>query len=212
MRKFLVANIKGGCGKTTIATHLAAAFAAAGLTTVLADADRQQSGLGWIHRRPETAPAVVGLDWSKEEIPAPRGVQRLVIDAPAALKTKRVEELVGMVDVVVVPVLPSAFDEDATERFLKKLEEMKRIARHRTEVAVVGNRLRPRTKASDRLDGFLDGLGHKVVARLRDSQFYPEAAATGLTLFDLPGRRAAEVRADWDPLLAFLEERAKVPA
>ena len=40
MRAILVANIKGGCGKTTVATHLAAAFACAGQATALADLDR----------------------------------------------------------------------------------------------------------------------------------------------------------------------------
>ena len=43
MLTVLVTNTKGGCGKTTVATHLAAAFAGAGLKTALADADRQRS-------------------------------------------------------------------------------------------------------------------------------------------------------------------------
>ncbi|WP_448204044.1 nucleotide-binding protein [Azospirillum sp. sgz302134] len=205
MRTILVANIKGGCGKTTIATHLAAAYAGAGQRTVLADVDRQRSALGWIDRRPVSAAALVGLDWAKDFTDAPRGTQRLIIDAPAALKTKQIEDLVRMVDVVVLPVLPSAFDEQATQRFLGKLEELKSIARNKKSVAVVGNRLRARTKAADRLDQFLGGVGHRVVTRLRDSQIYADAAASGLSLFDLPGKRAAEHRADWDPLLAYID-------
>jgi len=205
MRTILVANIKGGCGKTTIATHLAAAYAGAGHSTVLADVDRQRSALGWITRRPPDAPALVGLDWTKNVSDAPKGTQRLIIDAPAALKTKQIEELVKMVDIVVLPVLPSAFDEQATQRFLGKLEELKAIARNKKAVAVVGNRLRARTRAADRLDQFLGGVGHRVVTRLRDSQIYADAAASGLSLFDLPGKRAAEHRADWDPLLTYID-------
>ena len=206
MRTILVANIKGGCGKTTIATHLAAACAAAGHSTALADVDRQRSSLGWLARRPATAPTLLGLDWAKDLADAPKGIQRLVIDAPAALKTRQIEDLVRMADVVVLPVLPSAFDEQATQRFLGKLEELKSIAKHRKAVAVVGNRLRARTKAADRLDQFLGGVGHSVVARLRDSQIYADAAASGLSLFDLTGKRAAEHRADWEPLLAYIEK------
>ncbi|CAO3407712.1 nucleotide-binding protein [Azospirillum largimobile] len=205
MLTILVANIKGGCGKTTVATHLAAASAVAGLPTVLADVDRQHSSLGWLERRPGQAPALVGLDWAKDLSDAPRGTKRLVIDAPAALKTKQIEDLVKMADVVVLPVLPGAFDEQATQRFLGKLDELKRIAKKKTTVAVVGNRMRARTKAADRLDRFLGGIGHQVVTRLRDSQIYADAAESGLSLFDMPGKRAAEHRGDWQPLLSYID-------
>jgi chromosome partitioning protein len=204
----LVANIKGGCGKTTIATHLAAAFAVAGHATVLADGDRQRSSLDWISRRPADAATLTGLNWSKDIGEVPRHTRRLVIDAPAALKTKQVEELVRLADVVVLPVLPGAFDEQATHRFLGKLDELKTIARRKTPVAVVGNRLKARTRAADRLDTFLGGVGHTVVTRLRDSQLYPEAAASGLSLFDMKGRRSAGHLDDWAPLLAFIERSA----
>lgn len=63
MRAILVANVKGGCGKTTVATHLAAAFAAGGLNTVLADADRQRSSLLWCEMRPGHAAPIAPLDW-----------------------------------------------------------------------------------------------------------------------------------------------------
>jgi chromosome partitioning protein len=129
-----------------------------------------------------------------------------VIDAPAALKTKQIEELVKLADVIVLPVLPSAFDEQATRRFLDKLEELKPIAKHRKSVVVVGNRLRARTKSADRLDDFLDGIGHKVVTRIRDSQLYADVAATGLSLFDLTGKRAGDYRADWQPLLDHIAD------
>jgi chromosome partitioning protein len=204
----LIANSKGGCGKTTLATHLAAAFAGAGFATVLADVDRQRSSLGWIGRRPLTASTLVGLDWTKELGTAPLGTERLVIDAPAALKVKQIEELVGLADLIVLPVLPGAFDEAATGRFLAKLDLLKPIRKSRKEVAVVGNRLRPRTRTSQRLDAFLGGVGHTVVTRLRDTQLYQDAAAVGLSLFDLSGKRPADYRADWQPLLAYMEDAA----
>lgn len=204
MLSILVANVKGGVGKTTIATHLAAAFAAEGHRTVLAEVDKQRSALGWLERRPKAAAPILGLDWTKEIGDLPKGVDRLVIDAPAAMKQKDVEDLVREADVVVLPVLPGTFDEQATERFLKKLDELKAIRKNRTPVAVVGNRLRSRTRAAERLDGFLAGVGHRVVARLRDSQMYADTAAQGLSLFDLRTGRAADLRADWTPLLDYV--------
>lgn len=202
----LVANIKGGCGKTTVATHLAAAYAKQGFAVAIADVDRQRSSLGWLERRPATATPIIGLDWGKDFHAPPKALPRLVIDAPAALKTKQIEELVKMADLVVLPVLPGVFDEQATRRFLDKLEELKPIAKNKKQVAVVGNRLRARTKSAERLDAFLSGVGHSVAARLRDSQIYPDAAAAGLSLFDLTAKRAAEHREDWAPLLAYIDQ------
>jgi len=204
MLSVLVSNIKGGVGKTTIATHIAASFATAGHRTVLAEVDRQRSSLGWLDRRPADAAPIQGLDWTKDIGDVPKGIDRLVIDAPAAMKGKDVELLVRESDVVVLPVLPGAFDEAATERFLSKLDELKTIRKNKTPVAVVGNRLRPRTKAAERLDSFLSGVGHTVVTRLRDSQIYPDLAAAGLTLFDMKGKRVVDLRADWTPLLDYI--------
>lgn len=206
MISVLVANTKGGCGKTTIATTLASAFAGQGHFTVLADVDRQHSSLDWARRRPGGAPALAGQDWAKDEFTVPKDIGRLVIDAPAALKMKQVEALVKMADIIVLPVLPSAFDEGATQRFLQRLEELKPIRKSRAAVAVIGNRMRPRTRAAQRLDTFLGGIGHTVVTRIRDSAAYTEAAADGLSVFDLRGRRAEELRDDWAPLLRHIEE------
>ncbi|MEM7442601.1 MAG: ParA family protein [Pseudomonadota bacterium] len=205
MLTILVANVKGGCGKTTIATHLAAAFANGGLNTVLADADRQRSSLGWLKRRPKADAAITGQDWTKEIVKTPKRCDRLVIDAPAALRIKQAEDFIRAADIVVVPVLPSAFDEKATTRFLKRIDALKPIRKSKTDVAVVGNRMRARTRAGVRLEEFLAGQGHLVAARIRDSAFYAELAADGRALFDLTTKRAAGLALDWDPLIATVE-------
>lgn len=202
MLSVLVGNLKGGCGKTTVATHIAAAFAAAGLATALADCDRQRSGLGWLRRRPLTAPRIAGLDWVKSLEGAPKGIERLVIDAPAAMHHDDVEDLIGISDVV--PVLPGAFDEDATARFLDRLAKVKAVRKNKRLVAVVGNRLRAGTRTSQHLDGFFGELGFPVVARLRDSQVYPACAATGTSVMEGTDRRCRDYAAEWRPLLQLL--------
>ena len=204
MLTVLVANTKGGCGKTTIATQLAAAFAARGQRSALADVDRQRSSLGWTERRPDQRPPVAGVDWVKALAKPPRA-DRLVIDAPAAMRMKQIEDLVKLADLVVLPVLPSVFDEAATERFLARLDDVKRVRKSRTAVAVVGNRVRPNTRAARRLDDYLAGVGQRAAAQLRDSALYPETAAGGLGLFDLPAKRGVAVREDWAPLFALID-------
>ncbi len=205
MQTVLVANIKGGCGKTTIATHLAAALAGAGRRTALADVDRQRSSLGWLDRRPPQTARIRGLDWVKQIEEPPKKVDRLVIDAPAAMKLKQVETLIKRADVIVLPVLPSAFDETATARFLARIEELKPIRKDRTRIAVVGNRLRARTRAAAKLDAFLAGLDQTIAARIRDSALYPDVAEAGISLFDLSLKRVASLKQDWAPLLDLVD-------
>lgn len=204
MLSILVANTKGGCGKTTISTHLAAAFAGRGHRTVLADADRQGSSLGWVRRRPEWAPAIEGLDWAKD-VGSVKKADRLVIDAAAALRRKHVVELVGMADVIVVPVLPSVYDQAATGSFLETLGELKPVRKNKKPVAIIRNRLKARSRAASRLDRFLDLVEHRDLGALPDRAVYDEVAADGLALFDLKGRRAERIQADWQPLLAYVE-------
>jgi chromosome partitioning protein len=207
--KILVANAKGGCGKTTIATQLAAALARAGHIAALADVDRQRSSLGWLARRPPDAKSIAGLDWSKEIGKPGNSVERLIVDAAPALRGKRIAELVKLADLIVVPVQPSSFDEAATRRFLDRIEEIGSIAKGRKPVALVGNRMRSGTRAAGRLERFLGGLGHPIVARLRDSQSYPDDAAKGLGLFDSSSSRTIALRTDWQPLLEFVAHAAE---
>jgi chromosome partitioning protein len=203
--RILVANAKGGCGKTTIATHLAAALSAAGHFTALADADRQGSSLFWLARRPRRASPIAGLDWRKELAPPMPRTARLVVDAAPALHGRRIQHLVKAADLLVLPVLPSAFDETATRRFLDRLGRIGAIAKGRKPLAVVGNRVRAGTRAAERLEKFFAAIDCPLVARLRDSQIYPEIAIDGLSLFDSPGKRARDLSRDWEPLIAFIE-------
>jgi chromosome partitioning protein len=204
----LVTHTKGGCGKTTIATNLASAFAAGGLRTALADVDRQRSALGWLAARGAEAAPVEALDWRKGAGEVPGGIQRLVIDAPAGLRLGHVDALLREVDIVVLPVLPSIFDERSTARLVARLVELKPVRKGRKGLALVANRVRPRTRASQRLDRFLAGLGPPLAARLADRAIYGELALHGLGIFDVDGAAARPARAEWASLLRTLEGAA----
>ena len=208
MISVLVANAKGGCGKTTIATNLATAFASAGLKTGLADGDRQRSCLAWSKRRPKEAARIQILDWRKSLEKRPKGLERLVIDSGAGLRSGHVRELLAKADVLVMPVQPSIFDERATATFLKKVDELKPVRKGRKPVIVVGNRMRSRTRAAAELDDFLAGLGHDVAARLHDRAIYADVARQGLGIFDLSPARRAGVVEDWLPLIRRIEKAA----
>ena len=168
MKSVLIVNPKGGCGKTTIATNLAAAFANWGLSTALADTDSQRSSLDWLKSRPATAAPIVGLDWSKQIKKPPKSVTRLVIDSAAALKMRELRELVRSADAVVIPVLPSAFDLRATLNFLKNFTDLKPIRKHRKPFALVRNRCRTGSRAVKHLDEFMVGSDAVDIGWLTD--------------------------------------------
>lgn len=211
MISILIANAKGGCGKSTIASNLATAFANSGLRTALADADRQQSCLGWLKRRPDNVPKIEGLDWRTDRKAPPKKTERLVIDTGAGLRSKKVLDMLEHADLIVMPVLPSVFDERATRAFLKKVDLLKPVRKGRKSVAVVGNRLRARTHAEAELGKFLQDLGHDISVRLKDRVIYADVARRGLGIFDLPPSQRVGAVDEWLPLIRLIENDADDP-
>jgi chromosome partitioning protein len=203
MRSILVANRKGGVGKTMVSITLAAALAQRGGAVALADADGQRSALTWLAARPADAPSVAALDWThKGDIgDAPKRLDWLVIDAPGALKGARAEALVGACDALVTPVLPSAFDADSTRRFFEEIDALKRVRKGRVGVHLVANRMRA-GRAGDRQRDFFDVLGVAPIAWIAERSAYADLAAQGLAVFDRRQRSYLALQEQWSPLLA----------
>ncbi|HCX34825.1 MAG TPA: cobyrinic acid a,c-diamide synthase [Rhodocyclaceae bacterium] len=212
MLSILVANAKGGSGKTTLATNLAGCFARRGEQVMLGDTDRQQSSRAWLGLRPDVLPAIRGWEIAPDA-PArpPHGTTHVVLDSPAGLHGHRLRELVRIVDRILVPLQPSLFDMLATRAFLEVLMEEKPLRRGRARVGVVGMRVDERTRAARELERFLDAFGMPVVGYLRDTQLYVQVAAHGLTVFDLsPGRAGREIE-QWRPILDWLGAQPDSP-
>jgi len=203
MRTVLVANRKGGVGKTMIAVTLSAALAGRGHRVALADADRQQSALAWLARRPQGVPQIRGLDWSTpaEIGEAPKRLDWLVIDAPGALKGGRAEALIAEAKAVLTPVQPSVFDETSTRTFLDEIEELKRIRKGKAELSVVANRIRPRSRAAAALTAFLADLGHEALAEIAERAAYGDLATDGLSIFDRQQAAMRALQSQWQPIL-----------
>ena len=210
MRTILVANRKGGVGKTMIAVTLASALARSGDRVALADADRQQSASGWLERRPDTVSQIRALDWSRaDDIGSyPKKLDWLVIDAPGALRGSRAEALIAASRAIVTPVQPSIFDEAATRAFLADIEDLKRVRKGKTAVHVVPNRVRPRSRASEALGQFLAATGVVPLTWISERAVYGDLAAAGMTIFDRDLVTMRRAREQWIPILDAIGARA----
>lgn len=203
MRTILIANPKGGSGKTTLATNLAGYFATRGRRVVLSDMDRQQSALSWLSRRPHKLPLIQGSDGRKDKENDP-GAEWTVIDSPAGLHGDKLGEAVKRADCILVPMQPSAFDIGATADFLETLREEKAVRKERVAVGLIGMRVDSRTRAATSLNRFLGDTGLPVPTSLRDAQVYALAAEQGASLFDIRPSLVARDLQQWAPLLHWL--------
>ena len=209
MQTILVANPKGGSGKTTVATNVAGWLAGKRQRVVLADHDPQRSASAWLARRPALFPPIIGLAAGarKSEL---KGFdpQWQVVDAPAGLHGDALRDAVRAADLMLVPVPPSAFDIDATRRFLATVAEYKAVRRGELPIGLIAMRVDARTRSAGELDAFLGALGYPLVTHLRDTQVYVHCARDGASVFDLPRSRAENDWEQWRPLTRWIARYA----
>ena len=204
MPVIVVANPKGGVGKTTLATHIAGYFAAQGRAVMLGDVDRQQSSRTWLSLRPAGLPRISAWDVAHDEIVRPpKGTTHVVLDTPAGLHGKRLDEVMKLADKVVVPLQPSIFDIHATHDFIRQLLAHRRGDKVR--LGIVGMRTREGTISTDQLRSFLGGIDLPLLGFVRDTQNYVHLAAHGLTLWDVASSRFERDIEQWQPLIAWLD-------
>ena len=212
MRHIMVLNAKGGCGKSTLATNIASYYANEGATVALADYDPQRSSLDWLERRPDNRPAIAAVAGFEDGLRhAPRGADILVIDAPARSHGKELTNLVNHAETIIVPVLPSTIDMQATSTFLEELKSVGRIQRKQAKIATVANRVRDNTLIWDDLDEYLTKTKVPYVAALREAQNYVRAYTRGLGIFELPEYLAWPDWDEWEPLTAWLRSKRSQP-
>ena len=207
MPVIVIANPKGGAGKSTLSTNVAGFLASQGHAVMLGDADIQQSSRLWLSLRPDTVTRITTWELQADLVltaKPPKGTTHVVIDTPGGLDGWRFKEVLGRADKIMVPIMPSIFDMYAAQTFLTKLRE---ITRHsRSKVGVVGMRVDERTLAASKLRQFMDTLELPIVGYLRDTQHYLHLAAHGLSMFDITPAKVEKDLLQWRPICQWLQD------
>ncbi|NDP49269.1 MAG: ParA family protein [Sulfuriferula multivorans] len=198
-RVILVANPKGGSGKTTLSINLAGYLASQGQRVAMLDLDRQKSASQWLAIRDSELPKIDLLREGQKE-----HSDWLVIDSPAGLHGKNLERALKLAHKVVVPIGPSLFDIRASQEFLAALHAEKAARKGQGFVSVVGMRVDARTRAGVTLEQFMAQQKLPVLAHLRNTQHYVNAAFEGKSLFDLPHHIAERDIEQWQELIDWL--------
>ena len=209
MQTILVANPKGGSGKTTVATNVAGWLAGKRQRVAIADHDPQRSATEWLARRPALFPKITRLavDATKKAL-KDVDPQWLVVDTPAGLHGPDLREALNHADVLLVPLAPSAFDMAATAHFLAAIAHYKAVKEGDIAIGIVAMRVDARTRSAAELDEFLKAFAFPLVAHLRDTQVYVHCARDGATVFDLPRSRAEQDWEQWKPLTRWIARQA----
>ena len=216
MKTILVINSKGGSGKTTVATNLAAYFAGKNLTTAIMDYDPQGSSLHWLRSRNPNLPAIHGANAVRQkgnllrswQMAIPRDTERLIIDSPAGVDRLLLQEMVRKSDFIIIPVAPSLIDIHAVANFVKDLFLVGQIHGNKTKAAVVANRVNSSKFVYEPLEQFLNKLELPFLTRLSDSQNYILAADQGMGIFEMDDKKTIVERGEFQPILSWLESGA----
>jgi len=208
LHKIVVLNTKGGCGKTTLATNLASFYALRGPPPTLLDYDPHGFAMRWLDKRPADRPVIhgvaayeqLGQDPGAADLHVHPDTRVVISDLPASIALNDLYLHTHDADSILIPVLPSEIDIFSASRFIAELMLDVALDRRDRKLAIIANRVRQNTRSWQRLTRFLTSLKIPMIAALRDTQNYVQAAAQGIGIFEMP---AYKVRKDIEPMFAI---------
>ncbi len=179
MQVLMMANSKGGVGKSTLATNLVGTALELELKVLMIDLDRQKSLDKWSVRHGGAVPCITKLPGGH------RGLARLgrpdvvVIDTPAGIRGEGLDRVLSLSDMIIVPTGATLVDLEATRKFIQRLRRRKKLIKGRADLITVLNRLRPGTAVAAAEAEAERQLGAPVAAWLPNAKAFEDQMAAG---------------------------------
>ena len=211
MRRIMVVNAKGGCGKTTLATNIAGHYASKGKDVILVDFDPQGCSMDWLSKRRKSVPSIRGIHARDPGRQFPQNADVMVFDAPARVHGTELTQLVRKPETIIFPVLPSPIDMRAATDYMQELQSNGRVQRGEVKIGVVANRVRENTIIFNELYEFLRKLKVPYVATLRDTQNFIRAEERGVGLYEMAPSQVWQDVENWEPLVKWLNSKRSMP-
>ena len=206
--RVLVVNGKGGCGKTTVATNLAATIANRGHRVALMDYAREACASTWLGWRGQQVPSITRTQGASMYETAPFSLRVLpdhdcmVIDGSSGNAWPDLDLPLQQADLVLMPLMPSPFDLEATARFLMDLRANRSVRRRRLAIAAIVMRLPECDHTVARFADSMRKLAIPCAAVFRDHPVYNAAAAKGLGISEFADDEDERVEAAaWERLV-----------
>ena len=197
MKTIVLANQKGGVGKTTLAAHIAVAAERAGDgPCVLIDTDPQASLAAWWNGREVETPAFAPMTLkelaSKLEALGQAGYSYAFIDTPPAI-TESIRAVVAQADFVLIPTRPSPHDLRAVGRTVELILAAQR------PFAFAVTQAKPNSRLTVQAMAALSEHGVVAPAIVHDRVDYAASMIDGRTVLEIDpkGRSAAEIADLW---------------
>ena len=212
MKTIIIANQKGGSGKSTSTVHLAVAAEQAGDGPVLiSDTDPQGSTVDWFNQRkkagidtPRYAPLTLSDLANNLRALDEAGAAYLFIDTAPSIGSVNVE-LFAVADLILIPLNPTPTDLRALVKGLPTIKQSGKTFNFMLA------RVRPNLRNNDGVAMALDALGLVLPARMHERVIYAESFAHGKTAFEIEpkGIAALELATIWKSLKERIPENNK---
>jgi len=213
MHRISLINMKGGCGKTTVATSLAAYYASSGIKTCLTDYDPQGSSIGWLKRRSIDRPIIYGIDTHNRnksttlswQLQPPADTEISIIDTPAGIDINSLRRIIERSDTLLIPVMPSQIDIQAAAHFIETLLIRGKVREKGINLGIIANRIHAKTISYKSLERFLSRLDIPLVAKFRSIQAYVQTNDKGLGILESLNKQTLKEQEQWNNLAQWLD-------